>query len=102
MDQNDLVLFQMMAIMASYTNDLFNSHEMEDAWGQFVDPTVGVRYVLGTMQATSTLFKTLTNFTLEEFDKLASEVVPTIIAHVTSTCEFHLSYFMFSILIFGA
>jgi hypothetical protein len=32
MDQNDLVFCQMMATMASNTNDLFNSHEMED-WG---------------------------------------------------------------------
>jgi hypothetical protein len=68
MDENDLVLFQVMATMASNTNDLFNSHEMEDKGGQSTDPTVGVRYVLGTMRATSTLFKTLTNFTLEEFD----------------------------------
>jgi len=69
--------------------------------GQFVDPTVGVRYVLGTLWATLALIKTLTNFTLEEFDKLASPVVPTIRAHARSTCEFHISYFMFSILIFG-
>ncbi len=64
--------------------------------GQYVDPTVGVWYVLGTMWTTSTLFKTLTNFTLEEFYKLVSQVVPTITIHVKSTCEFHLSYFMFS------
>jgi hypothetical protein len=30
MDQDDLVIFQMMATMASNTNDLFNSHEMEE------------------------------------------------------------------------
>jgi hypothetical protein len=95
MDENDLVLFQVMATMASNTNDLFNSHEMEDKGGQSTDLTVGVWYVLGTMQATSTLFKTLTNFTLEEFDKLPSQVVLAIRAHVGSTCEFHLSYLMF-------
>jgi hypothetical protein len=95
MDKNDLILFQVMATMASNTNDLFNSHEMEDKRGQSTDPTVGVQYVLGTMQTTSTLFKTLTNFTLEEFDKLASQVVLAIRAHVRSTCEFHLSYLMF-------
>jgi hypothetical protein len=49
MDQNDLGLFQMMATMASNTNDLFNSHEMDDKGGQSVDPIVGVWYVLGTM-----------------------------------------------------
>ncbi len=35
--------------MASNTNDLFNSHEMEEGGGgQFVDPTIGVHDVLGT------------------------------------------------------
>jgi hypothetical protein len=72
MDQNELVIFHMMATMASNTNDLFNSHKMEERGGQFVDPTVGVQDVLGTMQATPALFKTLTNVTLEEFNKLAS------------------------------
>jgi hypothetical protein len=44
MDQDDLVIFQMMATMASNTNDLFNSHEVEE-WGeggQSIDLTVGV------------------------------------------------------------
>jgi hypothetical protein len=57
-DQDDLVIFQMMA---SNTNDLLNSHS-----------TIGVWDVLGTMRTTRTLFKTLTNFTLEELDELAS------------------------------
>jgi hypothetical protein len=72
MDKDDLVLFQMMATMTSDTNDLFNSHEMEEGGVQFVDLTVGVRDVLGTMQATPALFKTLTNFTLQEFDEFVS------------------------------
>jgi hypothetical protein len=36
------------------------------------------------MQATLSLFKTLTNFSLLEFDELATLVVPTIQAHVKS------------------
>ncbi len=67
-----------------------------------MNPIVGVWDVLGTMQATPALFKTLTNITLEVFDELASRVVPTIRAHVRSMGELHISYFMFSILIFGA
>jgi len=67
-----------------------------------MDSTVGVQDVLGTISATSTLFKISTNFKLEEFDKLAFQVVPTIKAHVRSIGELHLSYFMFSILIYGA
>ncbi len=102
MDQDDLVLFQMMATMASNINDLFNPHEMEEGGGQYVDPPIGVWDVLSTMRARPALFKTLKNFTLEEFDKLASLVVPTIRAHVRSACELHRLYFMFSILIFEA
>jgi hypothetical protein len=88
--------------MTFETNDLLNSHEMEEEGDQSVDPTIGVWDVLGTMQATPTLFKTLTNFTLEEFDELVSQVVPTIRAHARSMGDLHLSYFMFLILIFGA
>jgi hypothetical protein len=33
MDQDDLLIFQMMAMMASNTNDLFNSYEMEERGG---------------------------------------------------------------------
>jgi len=32
MNQDDLVIFQMMATMAFNTNDLYNSHKMEE-WG---------------------------------------------------------------------
>jgi hypothetical protein len=42
MDQDDLVIFQMMATMASNTNDLLNSHKMEEWGGRFVDSIVGV------------------------------------------------------------
>jgi hypothetical protein len=33
MDQDDLIIFQLMATMASTTNDLFNSHEMKEGKG---------------------------------------------------------------------
>jgi hypothetical protein len=42
MDKDDLVLFQMMATMTFETNDLLNSHEMEEEGDQSVDPTIGV------------------------------------------------------------
>jgi hypothetical protein len=95
--------FKWLAMMASNTNNLFNSHEMEEGGGgQYVNPTIGVLNVLGTMWATLTIFKTLTNFTLEEFDKFVSWMVSTIRAHAKSIGELFISYFMFSILIFGA
>jgi hypothetical protein len=49
--------------MASNTNDLFNSHEMEEGKGQYVDSIVGVRDVLGNdVNHTSTI--------IQDFDKL--------------------------------
>jgi hypothetical protein len=63
---------------------------------------IGVRDVLGMMRTTPTLFKTLTNFTLEEFDELAYRMVSAIIAHARSICELFLPYFMFLVLIFEA
>jgi len=49
MDQDDLIVFQLMATMASITNDLFNSHEMEEEKGRYVNSTTGAQDVLGTM-----------------------------------------------------
>ncbi len=49
-----------------------------------MDQNVSVYNVFTIMQATLSLFKTLTNFSLLEFDELATLVVPTIQAHVKS------------------
>lgn len=65
MDQNDIVICQMMAMTISNSNYLFTSLEMEEQARQSVDPIVRIQDVLGTMQSTPTLFKTLINFTLE-------------------------------------
>jgi hypothetical protein len=81
---------------------LFNSYKMEEWGGQYVDSIIGVPDVLGILWVTPTLFKVLTNFTSEKFDELASQVVFTIKSHAKSIGELHFSYFMFSILIFGA
>jgi hypothetical protein len=45
------------------------------------------------MWTTPSLFKTLTNFTLQKFEKLVALVVPTIESHVQSTndCSFILT-----------
>jgi hypothetical protein len=55
-DQDDLVLFQMMTTMASNTNDLFNSHEMEEGGGVnlWTQPLVSMMF---WVQATPALFK---------------------------------------------
>ncbi len=84
MGQNDFIIFQMMATMTSNSNDM--------------DPTMGVWHVLGVMQATLTLLKALTKFTLEEFDKLASQIVPSIETHAKSIDELYIYiYFSFKV-----
>jgi hypothetical protein len=65
MDQNDFVIFQIMTMTTFNFDDLFISREMEEQGRQFVDPTVRIQDVFGTMRSTLTLFKTLMNFTLE-------------------------------------
>ncbi len=62
MDKSDLVIFQMMAMATSNSNDLFTSCEMEERARQSVDPTVRIQDVL---QSTPPLFKSLMNFTLK-------------------------------------
>ncbi len=52
------------------------------------------------MNHTSIVIQDLTNFTLEEFEKLASRVVLTIKTHARSISELFLSYFIFLVLIF--
>jgi hypothetical protein len=81
MDKEDMVIFHCMAIP-------YNSHEVftsEDGVRQSVDPTIGLRDVLSTIQATSNLFRT--NFTLAKFDELAYLVVSKISTHSPSTNE---------------
>jgi len=87
----------MITIVASNSKYLFISLQIEEGVNQSMDLIIGVHDVLGIMWITLTLFKTLTNFTLEKFDELHSWIIPTIIAHVKSTNEYHVSY-LFSIL----
>ncbi len=75
--------------MAANSKYLFISLQMEEGVNKFMDPIIGVHDVLGTMRITLTLFKTLTNFTVENFDELHSGIIPTIMAHVKSTSEYH-------------
>jgi hypothetical protein len=66
--------------------------------GQYVDPTMGVWHVLGIIPTTLTLLKALTIFTLEEFDKLAYQMVPTIETHAKFIGEIYIYfYFLFKV-----
>jgi hypothetical protein len=68
-------------VVVANSCDMFNANELEDGASHSMDSSVGVQNVFATMQATPRLFKTLTNFTLAEFDKLALLMAPTIVRH---------------------
>jgi len=71
------------------TWEFFTPMELEEGGGQFVDLNIDVQNVLTTMLAMPSLFKSLTNFSLIEFEELAHFVVPAIIGHVRSIGEPH-------------
>ncbi len=52
MDKNDLMILQMMLLVACNSNDFFISHEMEEMMGQYVDSIIGVWDALVTMRVT--------------------------------------------------
>ena len=70
---------------AQTTLELFHTNEWEHGGQDSVNPQEGVRDVLGSMSSTPGLFKTLTNFSTEEFDNLCQIVCPTISTHARST-----------------
>jgi hypothetical protein len=70
--------------------DLFNSKELYLSAHQLVDHKVGVWDMFSTMQVTPSLFKTLTNFNLLEFEDLFILVVPTVQAHAKTTNQVHI------------
>jgi hypothetical protein len=69
MNKEATILLKCTYIVANFAN-LFNTHEMEERDDQFMDQAIDVHDMLVTMQATLTLFKKLTNFTLLEFEEL--------------------------------
>jgi hypothetical protein len=66
------------------TFKLFNANEFKQSAVQLIDKNVSVYNVFTIMQATPSLFETLTNFSLLEFDELATLVIPTIQARIKS------------------
>ncbi|CAK9213781.1 unnamed protein product [Sphagnum troendelagicum] len=68
------------AIIGANSFHMFNTNELKEGVGQSMDPSVGVQDVFATMWAMPRLFKTLTNFTLADFDKLVALVVHTIVS----------------------
>jgi hypothetical protein len=60
-----------------------------------VDARVDVWDILTTMWPTPHLCKSMTNFTLAEFDELVTLMVPTILAHAQSPGEVIISSWSF-------
>ncbi len=71
--------------------EYFTLAELDEESGQSINPNVGVQDILATMRATPSLFKSFTNFTLGEFEKLAQLVIPILVNHVRSIGEPHLT-----------
>jgi hypothetical protein len=69
---------------------MFNVNELKEGVGHSMNSSAGVWDIFVAMQATPRLFKTLTNFTLAKFDKLALLLEPTIVRHAQFTCEHHI------------
>jgi hypothetical protein len=63
------------------TWELFNVNELDLGAKQLINQDMGVWNVLSTMQATISLFKTLTNFCLSKFNELFALMTLTIQAH---------------------
>jgi hypothetical protein len=67
--------FQIVFIITIASVDafkLFNANEFKPSVEQLVDQDMSVYNVFTIMQATPSLFETLTNFSLLEFDELAT------------------------------
>ncbi len=89
----EIVVDDHIAVQATITCvntwEYFISTKLDEESGQSINLDVDVRDILATMQATPSLFKSLTNFTLGKFEELPQLVVPTIINHARFTREPH-------------
>ena len=86
MDADIKMMFNSMVAVAN-AHHLFNNNEWEDDGQQFVNTRVGLRDLLAWLKETPGMFKTITNFTLPEFEELCSLVCPLIAGNARSTGE---------------
>ena len=85
-DADIKMMFNSM-VAATNTHHLFNNNKWEDDGQQSVNTRVGVRDLLAWLKETPGMFKTITNFTLPEFEELCSLVCPLIAENARSTSE---------------
>jgi hypothetical protein len=101
MDEKDMASFHCMVVPCN-SHNFFTFHKIEEGLRKSMDPKVGIWNVLATMWTTLHFFKILINFTLVEFDELATLVVPTLSTHAQSISEVLISslgfdfYFLFT------
>jgi hypothetical protein len=84
MDEEVQMLFQCV-VAATNVHHLFNANEWEEGGQQSVNPNIGVRDMLAWLKETPGMFKTMTNFTLPEFEELCTTVCPFITGNARST-----------------
>jgi hypothetical protein len=85
LDFTELAAIGAVAIAAANTWFLFDDEELNEDDQNFVDPDVGVPDQLATLLKTPSLFKVLTNFTVDEFEELCGAVCPLIAGNVRTT-----------------
>jgi hypothetical protein len=86
MDEEVHMFFQYV-VATTNSHHLFNINEWEDGGQQSVNPNVGVCDMLAWLKETPGMFKTMTNFTLPEFEELCTAVCPLIAGKTRSTSE---------------
>ena len=87
-EDDEALAFLTILTAAAQSVQYFTANELKSDLQQSVNKREGVRDVLATMKATPSLFRTLTNFTVDEFELLCQRVVPVIATHARSTGVF--------------
>ena len=79
------VIFITVILATIFCEDLFHPTELTTEAQNWVNPNEGARNQLLLMQLSSSYFKTLTNFSVGEFEELCQCTVPTILTHARHT-----------------
>ena len=83
----EFVIVLEVALVANYTHEFFNASGLNEGGQALVNLDVSVRDRLLGIGASHLMFKTLTNFTLDEFYDLCLDVCLTIISCVGIMAE---------------
>lgn len=86
-DEEAMAVLAVLQAATSSTELLFSSGEMIAIDQRFVDRTVGVRDQLSMLLRMPSLFHTMTNFSIDEFDELCGKVCPLIDFNARHTGE---------------